>query len=102
MAKKLAGFEPFRAAIAISKRRKTFTAEEVSDSMARKEVYLHVDERENVNLITTILLQWAIEFGLLAYDGERKVWSRKAGSLRVSKQEYGRWRRVSCRMQKLK
>jgi len=76
--KKLAGFEPFMAAIALSKRRKNFTAEQVSDFMAAKDVYLHVDEHENANLITTILLQWAIEFNLLAYDGERKVWSRKA------------------------
>jgi hypothetical protein len=75
--RKLAVFEPFKAAISISRRKKSFTAEQVSDFMAKNEVYLHVDERENANLITTILLQWAIEFNLLAYDGERKVWSRK-------------------------
>lgn len=76
--RKLAGFEPFRSAITISRRKRRFTAEDVSDSMAARDVYLHVDERQNANLITTILLQWAIEFNLLAYDGERKVWSRKA------------------------
>ena len=76
--RKLSGYEPFKAALSVSKRRKSFTAEQVSDFMAAKDVYLHVDERENANLIGTILLQWAIEFNLLAYDGERKVWSRKA------------------------
>jgi hypothetical protein len=78
VSKRLANYEPFKAAIAISKKRKTFTAEQVSDFMAMKDVYLHVDERENANMITTILLQWAIEFNLLNYDGERKVWSKKA------------------------
>lgn len=76
--KKLAAYEPFKAAILISQKRKYFTAEQVSDFMATKDLYLHVDERENANLITMILLQWAIEFNLLNYDGERKVWSRKA------------------------
>lgn len=80
VAKRLAGFEPFRAAISISRRKRRFTAEDVSDSMARGEVYLHVDERENISMINTILLQWAIEFNLLAYDGERKIWSKKAGA----------------------
>ncbi|VVB77223.1 Uncharacterised protein [uncultured archaeon] len=74
----LAGFEPFKSAISLAKRKKHFTVEELSDQMDKAELYLHVDEHENVNLINAILLQWAIEFNILAYDGERKTWSKKA------------------------
>jgi len=73
--KKLKTFEPFRSAASLAKKFGGFTSEELSEYLSDKDVYWHVGSQQNSLLINAMLVQWAIKFGLLSYDGKSKTWT---------------------------
>ncbi len=67
--------EPFATAYALSKSLGNFTVDQLAEELNSKGIPLYgSDEEEAKKKINDLLLQWAIRFNILDYDGEKKVW----------------------------
>ncbi len=69
--------EPFHTAIDLAKASGNFTTGELLDRLSASGVSLYANPEEAREKISAALLQWAIHFNLLGYDGEQKLWSRE-------------------------
>jgi NitT/TauT family transport system ATP-binding protein len=67
---RIAAIEPFRTALELGSRGKTFTATQVSDALAEMGLRWHYKPELNEGLVRMLLIHWAIYAGLLSYDGK--------------------------------
>ncbi len=67
-------FEPFKTAYEMSKKNGMFKTEELAEELTKKKVTFNVDSERNINIINTLLFQWAIYFGVLDYYGVDGRW----------------------------
>ncbi len=74
VSKKLVTLEPFKAAYAISKKKHAFTTGDLVDALLENGLSHHTDYVENRALLHTTLIQWAIYFDILDYNGRDKKW----------------------------
>lgn len=73
---KLRRIEPFMSAYALSMKRDEVLAEDIARVIANKGEYLNTDVRKSKTVIDSALMQWAITFGIVSYNGKEKVWLR--------------------------
>jgi hypothetical protein len=67
-------FEPFNTAYSLSKKIGMFKTENLADALAKKKIAFDIDKDKNINIINTMLFQWAIYFGVLDYYGADGRW----------------------------
>ena len=76
--KRLAALEPFKTALAMSMRVDAFTTHELAEELREKGVSWHTEKHVNLEILNTLLIQWAIFFGIIDYDGKSRVWLKEA------------------------
>lgn len=62
--------EPFRTAMGLAAKEKSFTAADVAEELMEMGLKWHYRPEINENLVSTLLIHWAIYAGLLKYDGK--------------------------------
>jgi NitT/TauT family transport system ATP-binding protein len=67
---RIATIEPFRTALEIASKGKSFTAAQVADTLAEMGLKWHYKPDLNEALVRMLLIHWAIYAGLLNYDGK--------------------------------
>lgn len=75
-AKRLRSIEPFRTAFEISKTSNGFAVDDLARILASKRIVWHTEKQKNVSTVKLMLMQWAIYFRILAYDGRDGLWFR--------------------------
>ncbi len=69
--------EPFYTALELANRSGDFTIDELLDRLSASGVSLYANPEEARGKVSSALMQWAIHFDLLDYNGEQKLWSRE-------------------------
>ncbi len=64
---RLAGIEPFRTAVDIASKKRTVTAREVTEALAKKGIKWHYQQEANESIVNEFLIHWSIYAGLLSY-----------------------------------
>ena len=67
---RLATIEPFRTAVELASRSKNITASQVAEALAEMGLKWTYQPEINEQLIKALLIHWAIQSGLLTYDGK--------------------------------
>ena len=67
---RLATIEPFRTALELASRSKSIRASQVAEALAEMGLKWHYQPEINEQLIKALLIHWAIQSGLLTYDGK--------------------------------
>lgn len=73
--------EPFRTAIGLADAKDNFTMDELLDKLSANGVSFFANPEETREKVSIVLMQWAIHFNLLDYDGDDKLWSREKAKI---------------------
>jgi len=74
VAKRLRSIEPFRTAFEISKTDNGFAVDDLARILTSKKTVWHTEKQKNISEVKLMLMQWAIYFRILAYDGRDGLW----------------------------
>lgn len=78
VSKKLVTMEPFKAAYSLSKKKHMFSTGDLVVELEKNGLSHHTDYVKNRSLLHTTLIQWAIYFDILDYNGRDKRWLENA------------------------
>jgi hypothetical protein len=67
---RLAAIEPFRTAVELAAHSKSIKATQVAETLSEMGLKWHYQPEINEQLIKALLIHWAIQSGLLTYDGK--------------------------------
>ena len=67
-------FEPFKSAAVLIRETGHFSMDELEDRLNRSGIMLHSNIAESEGQLKEELIQWAVFFGILNYNGVEKEW----------------------------
>jgi hypothetical protein len=74
-AKALDRVEPFKSAIAIIRKEKRISTQDLERTLRKKGIFFNSDRITNTELLKNLLLKWGVGNGLLSYNNDSEVWS---------------------------
>ncbi len=71
---RLKRYEPFKSSFELAERNGYFSIDELEEDLNKSGMMLHSNLTKSKALLTGVLVQWAIFFGLLNYDSVKRLW----------------------------
>ena len=71
---RLVGIEPFKTALELLKENRSFRVWELAEKLAENGISFAPEAKSNYSKLNTILLQWAVYYKILKYDGKEEKW----------------------------
>ncbi len=71
---RLVGIEPFKTALELLKENRSFRVWELAEKLAENGISFAPEAKSNYSKLNTILLQWAVYYNILKYDGKEEKW----------------------------